>query len=124
MGLIKPDFSEVQDKVEPGEYKLRVDSFKETSYTSQKTQQEVPVLNWRLVTFGESDPKNEGRSVFHRTPVAGGGAFKLKDLYKACTGEELEGEFDTDQLIGKEVGAVVIENDRGYTEIKSLRALQ
>ncbi len=127
--LLTPDFSEVKDSVGPGTYRVRVKAATLDKWETEKGT--TPYVNWQLETFGESDAKNNGRTVFHKTPIKGGGAFKLADLYKAATGQILNPKapsFDTDMLLGREVEIEVIDGMRngqptGYTEIKRVRSL-
>ncbi len=78
-------------------------------------------------TFGEAEEKNNGRTIFFKTNIAGRGAFMLQNLYKAAVGTELRGDFDTEQLYGKELEITLTErtaNDgRVFTEPKAFRSL-
>jgi len=119
MALIKPDFSESTDTVGPGTYKVRVTDAKMDKWAGKDGGKDTPYVNWTLETFDEAEQKNNGRRVWLKTPVAGKGVFRLKDLYKAATREELDGEFDTDQLLGKEVQVTMAERN-GYVEVKTI----
>lgn len=129
MGLIKPDFSEVQDQLTPGEYKVRIVEAKLDSWPAKGDRAETPYIKWTLETFDEADPKNNGRRVFNNTPISGKGAFRLQQFYKAAMKQELGGDFDTEMLLGQSLGIVVIDgmdkqgNPTGYTEIKSVKPL-
>jgi len=129
MGLIKPDLSEVKDSVTPGSYKVRVVDAKIDMWEGKNGKPDTHFVNWTLETFGESEDKNNGRKIFHRTPTNGGGAFRLKDFYRAAMGEDLGAEFDTDMLLGKELQITVVDGKdkegqpTGYTEVKTVRAL-
>lgn len=119
--LVTPDFTEVKDAVGPGTYKVRV--VDATLGQWEKEGRVTPYINWRMETFGENEAKNNGRTIWHKTPVTGKGAFKLQDLYKAAMGSSLTGEFDTEQIQGKEMEVTVVENGQ-YTEIKTVRGIR
>ena len=123
MSLITPDFSEIQEDITPGTYKVRIrkGDVKEWPNGGQ-------YVNWEMETFGESDPKNNGRRVFHKTSCSGKGAFMLQKFYRAATGQSLTGAFETEQLNGKEIVVEVVEGkDRttgaptGYNEVKAVK---
>jgi hypothetical protein len=76
-----------------------------------------------METFDEAESKNNGRSIFMRTPVAGKGAFRLQDLYRAATSTPLTGDFDTDTLLSKEVEVTVTDGAYG-PEVKTIRAIK
>ena len=128
MSLIKPDFSEVQENVTAGTYKVRIVDGKTGEWNTERGT--TMYINWAMETFGESETKNNGRRIFYKTPVTGKGAFRLQQFYKAATRADLRGEFDTEQLLGKELEVTVIDgmdkegNATGYTEVKSVRPLQ
>lgn len=124
---MKPDFSEVQENVTAGNYTVRITGAQlgEWNTANGRTQ----YINWELQTFGEAESKNNGRRIFHKTPIAGKGAFRLQQFYKAATKEDLRGEFDTEQLLGKELGVTVVDgtdkegNPTGYTEVKAVKPI-
>ena len=125
--LVNPDFSEVKDQVTPGIYKCRVRKGELKSWGEDKGS----YINWELETFGETEPKNNGRVIFHKTSTSGKGAFMLQKFYTAVTGKALQGGFDTEELVSKEVLVEVAEGvDRrtgtpnGYTEVKNVKALR
>lgn len=125
MALVQPDFSEVKDEVVPGTYNVIIKKAEEKEFQSGTSY-----LNWELETVGESDPKNNGRRIFYKTPLTGPGAFTLQRLYKAAMGQALTGNFDTEHLMGKKVQVEVIEGvDRrtgektGYNEIKTVKSV-
>lgn len=121
--LVVPDLTECKDTVGPGVYKARILDATMGEWAATDSRKAIQFVNWRLTTFGEVEDKNNGRSIFAKTPLAGGGAFKIRDLYKAATGEEYKpGGFDTDQLLGKEVSAIVTTDQKGYQDVK-FRAL-
>jgi hypothetical protein len=122
MALITPDFTEVQDTVGIGTYKVRVVDAKAGEWPAKEDRAATPFINWQMKTFAESEEKNNGRSIFLRTPISGKGAFKLRDLYRACIGQDLTGNFDTEQLFGKEVEVTVTERN-GYNEVSTIRRL-
>lgn len=123
--LIQPNFDEVQDEVTPGPYKVRVKKSEVKEWPNGGQY-----INWQLETFGETDPKNNGRSIFYKTSTSGKGAFMLQRFYRAATGEALKGHFDTEQLMGREVVVEVIEGinrqtqePTGYNEIKTVKPI-
>lgn len=125
MALIKPDFSEVQDNVTPGTYKVRVKKGDVKEWPNGGTY-----VNWELETFGETEQKNNGRRVFAKTATEGKGAFMLQSFYRAATGKTLEGSFDTEQLVGKELAIEVVDGinrqtqePTGYTEVKRFKSI-
>lgn len=124
--LIKPDFSEVTDSkpVPPGVYSARIKDVE-----SKESQAGNTYLNWKLELFGTPEVNN--RVVFTATPIKGAGAFRLQQLYKAATGEDISATsgFDTDQLIGKEVQVTLVEgkdkegNVRSFPDVKTISKL-
>lgn len=117
--LVTPDFTESQDTFTPGEYMFRV-----TGVEQKTSKNDQPYLNWTMEQINAADPKNNGRKHWHITMLAGRGAGMLKDFYKACTGETLEGQFDTEQLIGKELIVVLGEDNQGRIATKGLKQIQ
>lgn len=122
--LVTPDFSEVKDNVGPGTYNVRI-----TGYKLGEWQSGTKFINWEAETFNEEDEKNNGRKIFHRTPIEGKGAFLLQGFYKAAMKEELDGAFDPEMLCGKELSMTVVDgtdkqgNPSGYTEVKTVKPL-
>ena len=122
--LVTPSFDEVQDQVIPGTYKVTVKKGEPKEYSTG-----TKYINWELETWGEDDPKNNGRRIFHTTPIEGKGAFLLQQFYMAAVGQALTGQFDTEQLAGKQV-VVVVEDDvrngepTGYTKVAKVRRVQ
>lgn len=128
MSLIEPNFDEVQDQIEPGRYKVRVRGAKVDRWETERGV--TPYVNWELETFGESEPKNNGRRIFHKTPTAGKGAFQLQKFYRAAMGESIAGQFDTEQLVGRSLEVEVAEGvnkqtkePTGYMEVKNVSPL-
>ncbi len=122
--LIVPDFSEVQDRVGVGEYSVRVTGSKPGRW--EKDGKVTPYIAWELQTFGEPEEKNNGRKVFHNTPITGKGAFRLKDFFKAAMGEECPATgFDRTMLHGRELKITVgpQKDNPEYTEIKLVKPL-
>lgn len=117
--LVNPDFSETQDPIEPGEYKVRI-----TGCEQKTSRNDQPYLRWELTTFASANPKNDGRKMWHTTMLAGRGAGMLKAFYKAATTEDLESNFDTEQLVGRELSVIVDLDDRGYTNVKAVKPIQ
>lgn len=121
--LIEPDFSEVTGAIPPGTYAARIKDCEVKD--SQKGQK---YLNWKLELFG--DPEVNNRIVEANTMIAGKGAFKLKELYKAAMGEDLDGKFDTDSLIGREITVALVQgkdregNPSQFPDVKSFAPLK
>lgn len=124
MALIKPNFEEVQDNVGVGTYRARIVDAKMGTWPAKDDKPEVTFINWQMKTFAEQEEKNNGRSIFMRTPIAGKAAFRLRDLYRAAVGTDLKGQFDTEQLYGKEIEVTIVEGQNGYTEVKTIRPLK
>lgn len=124
--LITPDFSGVQDRVGPGIYKVRVIDGKVGQWAGKDGKPATDFINWRMETFGEAEDKNNGRSIFHRTPINGGGAFRFQDFYRATMGEDCKGAFDISMFYGREVEVTIAEqrDNPQYTEVKSVRSLK
>ena len=132
MSLIKPDFSDVKDNVGPGTYKVRVTDAKVDKWETKNGP--IQYINWTMETFDETDPKNNGRKVWHKTPIQGGGAFRLQEFFKACMGEEISKDspdFDTEMLFGKTCQIIVVDGvnrqtgaPTGYTEVKTVSPIQ
>lgn len=125
--LVTPDFSEVQDQVEPGIYKVRVVGHKLDKWEGKDGKPPTNYINWTLEEFGAADPKNNGRKHFHKTALNGKGAFRLQAFYKATMGENIGASgFDPTMLYGKEVEITVVENPKQpeYTDIKTVKKLQ
>lgn len=120
--LVTPSFDEVADQIIPGTYKVIVKKGELKSY-----QTGTKYINWELETFGESQPKNNGRRIFHTTPIEGKGAFLLQQMYYASVGEPLTGPFDTEMLAGKQIAVDVVQdtdregNPTGYTAVKKVK---
>lgn len=124
--LVVPSFDQVQDRVGPGIYKVRIIDGKRGQWAGKDGKPATDYINWRMETFGESEDKNNGRSIFHRTPINGPGAFRLQEFYRAATGEDCSGAFDVTALYGREIEVTVVEQQKNpeYTEIKSVRAIK
>jgi hypothetical protein len=129
--FIKPDFSEVKDNVEAGDYTVRIVDSAVDQWQGKDGKANTVYINWTMETFNESEPKNNGRKIFHKTPLNGGGAFRLQEFYKAAMLSECPADgFDRTALHGKEVRVVVVDGvDRrtgqptGFTDVKSVRPL-
>ena len=116
--LVKPDFSEVADAVTEGTYRGVITRGEVKEWPSGGH-----FVKWELQTVGEADPKNNGRKFYVTTSASGKGAFMLQRIYKAATGQALTGSFDTEQLVGKQVEVQLTLNDKGYTDVKAIRAV-
>ena len=123
--LVQPDFSEIQEEITPGTYKVSVRKGEVKEWPSGGSY-----VKWELETYGESEPKNNGRRTFYSTSVSGKGAFMLQKFYKAATGQTLTGQFDTEQLVGKKLEVEIVDGvnrqtgeKTGYTDVKTVRPL-
>lgn len=121
--LVQPDFSEIQEEVTAGSYKVIIKKGEVKSWPNGGEY-----INWELETFGEPEPKNNGRRIFHKTALSGKGAFTLQQFYKAAVGQALTGKFDTEQLVGKQIAVDLVDGVRngeptGYTEVKRAKAI-
>ena len=121
--LINPDFSDIQDAVSPGTYKCVVKKGDVKEWPNGGTY-----VNWELETYGETETKNNGRRIFHKTSTSGKGAFMLQHMYRAAVGTALTGSFDTEQLVGKQIAVEVVDGVRngeptGYTEVKRVKPI-
>lgn len=126
--LVMPDFSDVKDSVEPGVYKVRITDSKIDKWAAKEAgKKDTYFVNWTMETFGEAEEKNNGRKVFHRTPVNGPGAFRLQEFYKAAmNGESCPTTgFDKNMLHSRELEITIApqKNDPQYNEVKSVKAL-
>ena len=128
--LVTPDFTEVQDEMAPGTYKCLVKKAELKEWPNGGTY-----VNWQLETYGESEQKNNGRVIFHKTSTSGRGAFMLQKFYRAAMGKVLGGSFDTTEMLGKKVEVTVVDGMKkdnitgdmvptGYNEIKGVKAVQ
>jgi len=124
--LVQPDFTNVQDRVDVGIYKTRIVDSKVDTWQGKEGKPNTTYINWTLETFDEAEDKNNGRKIFHRTPIEGPGAFRLKDFYQAAMGEECAGAFDRSMLHGREVEVTIAQqkSDPQYTEVKAVRPIQ
>lgn len=123
--LVTPNFNDVKDSITAGTYTARI-----VSATMDEWRTGTKYVNWRLETFNEDEAKNNGRSIFYKTPIEGGGAFRLADFYRAAMKATPTAEgFDTDDLMGKEVQLVVADGvnqagePTGYPEVKAVRTI-
>lgn len=123
--LVKPDFSQVQDRVEPGIYKVRIVDSKPDVYAGRDGKPPTNIIVWTLDTFDEAESKNNGRKIFHRTPIEGPFASRLADFYKAAMHEECGEAFDRTMLHGRELEVTlgVQKNNPEYSEIKAVRPI-
>lgn len=132
MSFIKPDFSEVTDTVGPGTYSARVIESEPGAWSGKEGKPDTHFVKWTLETFNEDDPKNNGRRIFHRTPISGKGAFLFQQFYKAAFGTEVPADgVDLNDFAGKEMTVTLVDGvDRmtkqptGYVEVKTVTQLQ
>jgi hypothetical protein len=121
MSLVVPDFSEVAEAVTAGTYKTIIKKGEVKEWPNGGVY-----VNWELETVGDSEPKNNGRRIFHKTSIQGKGAFMLQQIYQAAVGQALTGKFDTEQLVGKTVVVDLVDGVRngeptGYVEVKRVK---
>jgi len=123
--FVKPDFSQVTDRVGEGVYKTRIVDSKVGQWEGRDGKRPTTYINWTLETFDEAEEKNNGRRIFHRTPIEGPGAFRLQDFYRAATGMDCSGGFDRTSLHGQEVEVTVgVQKDNPqYIEVKSVKSI-
>ncbi len=127
--LITPNYDATQDSVGPGIYKVRIINAT-TGEWKGKTDDDppTPYINWRLETFSETEDKNNGRVIWHRTPYVTGAVFRFKDFVKAALGEEpANGQpFDCEMLYGREVEVTLVpqRNRPEFNEVKAVRSLR
>lgn len=125
--LIVPDFSAVQDTVGEGIYKARIVDSKMDKWTGKDGKPDTRLVVWTMETFGETEDKNNGRKIFHRTPVEGPGAFRFKNFYQAAMGEEypVGKGFDRTMLHGRELEVTITQqkNNPQYTEVSAVKAI-
>lgn len=123
--LVKPNFDDLVEQVGPGEYKVRIKSSKVGQWPGRDGRSPTTYIAWTMETFGEDLAENNGRYVFHNTPIEGKGIFRLKNFFKAALGEELTGEFDRTSLYGRELQIVIApqKNAPQYNEVQSVSSL-
>lgn len=123
--LVTPNFDQVQDQVGEGIYKTRIIDAKTGQWEGKDGKPPTTYINWTLETFAETEEKNNGRRIFHRTPIEGPGAFRLQAFYKAAMREECSGAFDPAMLFGKEVEVTYApqKNNPEYMEVKAVKAI-
>jgi hypothetical protein len=124
--LIAPDFSGVQDRVSEGTYKARIVDSKVDQWAGKDGKPPTTYIAWTMETFGEEAEKNNGRKIFHNTPIEGGGAFRLMDFYRAATGLDCPASFDRTQLHGCEVELTYGPQKARpeYNEVKSVKPIK
>ncbi len=126
MALIKPDFSEIADSITAGTYRVRVKKGEVKEWPNGGQY-----INWELETYGDEKAQNNGRKTYAKTSVSGKGAFMLQAMYRAATGKALTGEFDTEELVGKELSVTLVDGinrqsgePTGYVEVKKFGPAQ
>src|SRR3990172_1730710 len=125
MPLIQPDFSEVLEALPEGTYQAKIVDAEVKQSKAGNTY-----VRWQMSVFGADDTRCNGKSVWHSTPVTGKGAFRLQQLVKAGTGVPASGQFDTSDLMGRDVLITVVDGidqngeKSGYPEVKAVRTLQ
>lgn len=130
MPQITVDLSEAVEMggVVPGVYSARISGCEQKiAKTSGATY-----LKWELTIFGAEGELSRfnNHKAWYNTMTSGKGAGMLKNLVKSATGEEIAGDFDTDNLLGKEVQLTLVEGKNqqgepsGYPEVKAVKPLQ
>lgn len=128
---ITPDFSEVTERepIPPGTYTVRV---LEGNLKEGKNPPHRKYLAWTLGVFGAEGELAgyNNQHIYTNTMCEGRGAARLKSFFNACTGSDLDGPFDTDDLVGCEIEIVVAENVMPdgkvspWPDVKSFKAIQ
>lgn len=129
--LVTPNFSEVQDRVSEGIYQARIVDSKSDKWEGKldlqtgKKNPDTTIIVWTMETFNEADEKNNGRKIFHRTPIEGPGAFRLQDFYQAAMGEQCTGAFDPTMLHGREIEVTYGPQKKNpeYSEVKAVKPI-
>lgn len=125
--LIKPNFDQVTDQVSEGAYTVRISGYKTGQWAASGDKPATTYINWELKTFGEDQAKNNGRIIFHRTPIEGKGAFRLQAFWRAATGMDCPADgFDPSLIMGVEIAVTVAPqlNKPEYMEVKSVSAIK
>lgn len=124
--LVTPDFSQTTDRVGEGVYKVRIIDSKMDTWKGKDGKKDTTVIAWTMETFNEEEEKNNGRRIFHRTPIEGPGAFRLQDFYRAAMGEECKGAFDASMLYSRELEVTLAPqaNKPEYMEVKAVRPIR
>jgi len=123
MALITPDFTDAVDfgPIPVGVYNTRI--VKSELKTSQKHNQYV---NWTLEVFGAEGDFEEynGRKIWHTTMCSGKASGMLKTFVEAATGEDVPTNFDTDDLLSREIAvAVSIETGNDSVERNRIKSV-
>ena len=123
--LVNADLSEVAEEIPAGTYAARM-----VDVEAKESKAGNSYLNWKGEIFDHAE--FNGRTFFHMTMLKGKGAFALRDLYTAATGEELpkgSTSFDTEQILGQELRVVLADdfddegNKRSFPKVKSITKL-
>lgn len=124
-GLVVPNFKDVKDRVDTGVYKTRIIDSKVDQWAGRDGKAPTTYIMWTLETFNEDDEKNNGRRIFHNTPIEGPGAFKLQDFYRAATGMDCDGSFDRTALHGQEIEVTIApqKNKPEFNEVKAVKPI-
>src|SRR4051812_18740901 len=101
---VNPDYSEnIFAEAKEGTHFARI------AKAEPKTQKNgEKVIAWELETFGNEDPNQNNRKLFHRTAIHGQYSGLLNIFLKAANPEYTGGEFDTDDYVGKEIEVSII----------------
>lgn len=124
--LIQPDLNDLQKEIVPGAYNVRVVESSIDEWQGKEGKPNTKYVKWVLETFGADTPADNGRRIWHTTPITGRGAFLLTNFYKAAMGESMNTDspsFDTEQIHGREMHVVVDKNAKGYIEVKAVSSL-
>lgn len=104
MAQIQPDYSENKfAEAKEGTHFARI------SAAEPKTQSNGErIIAWEMETFGNEDPNQNGKKLFHRTAIAGQYSGILNIFLKAANPDYVGGAFDTDDYIGKELEVTIV----------------
>ncbi len=104
---LKPDYSEIIDHVQPGNYVVQIVDYEERTAKATKT----PYVAWTLsILEGEMT----GQLIFHNTPLSGKGAGILKQFLQAADASYKEGPFDPEKYLDLTLRVVV--KSRSYSD--------
>ncbi len=98
-----PDYSESKfGPVAAGVHFVRV-----IDAEASKTQKGVPLITWTMESFGNENPIQNGKKVWHRTEISGQFSGMLKLFLQAINPEYAGGPFNTEEYLGKELEITV-----------------
>lgn len=115
---INPNYQSAIDQIKPDIYRVLVKSCGE--HTSKKG---TKCVRWVLTIVGGDF---NGRPLYLTTPIEGKGAGFLRQFLQSVNETYVDGDFDVDDYINKEVSVRVVDSkalygDRSYLKILPLR---